>query len=146
MAGTLLAITRQLLELEKCSNHVRIRETFSFDLKKISVLGMRFSWGNVTSRGVFRFYGQFYPALGANPISQFFGSGFLETSLSSESLEPLIGFLAYLEPTLLPKQHKMFTNSTPTNANLGWITPIFYMAIIRRQNMLESCSSPPKTR
>jgi len=38
-----------------------------------------------------RFFGQLYPALGANPMNQFFGSSFfLETRLSSESLEPLI--------------------------------------------------------
>jgi len=35
-------------------------------LKKISVLGLGFSWGRVTSGGVF---GLFYPALGTNPMS-----------------------------------------------------------------------------
>jgi len=29
---------------------------------------------------------------------------------------------------------------------LGWITPIFYMAITRQQLELQSCSNPPKTR
>jgi len=28
VAGTLLAITRQLLELERCSNHLRIQQVF----------------------------------------------------------------------------------------------------------------------
>jgi len=39
-------------------------------------------------------------ALGAKPTSHFVGSSFLETRLSSKSLETLIGFLAYLEPKL----------------------------------------------
>ena len=52
--------------------------------------------------GVFlRFHGLRYPSLGANPMHQFFGSSFfLETRILSEALEPLIGFLAYLEPKL----------------------------------------------
>jgi len=49
---------------------------------------------------ILRFFGQIYLALGANPMSQFFGSGFFGTRLSSEPLEPLTGFLAYLESKL----------------------------------------------
>jgi len=97
--------------------------------------------------GVFlRFYGLLYPALGANPMNQFFGASFFEARRSSESLEPLISFIAYLEPKLWHKNKRVVKISTTTNANLGLITPILYMAITLRQNMLESCSSPLKTR
>jgi len=70
-----------------------------------------------------RFYGQLYPAPGANPMSQFLVQVFLETRLSAESLEPLIGFLAYLEPKLWPKIQTLVKICTPTNANLGCIWP-----------------------
>jgi len=53
-----------------------------------------------------RFYGLLYPALGANPMSQFLGSSFLETRLSSESLEPLIGFLVYRSENYATKTKK----------------------------------------
>jgi len=54
--------------------------------------------------GVFlRLFGQLYLALGAKPLSQFFGSIFLAARLSSESLEPLIGFLVSLERIYSPK-------------------------------------------
>jgi len=43
----------------------------------------------------------------------------LETRLSSESLDPLIGFLAYLEPKLWPTNQKLDINSNPTKGNLG---------------------------
>ena len=69
----------------------------------------------------------------------------LETRLSSESLEPLVGFLTYLEPKLWPQKQKLVNISSPTKAILGFITPIMYMTITRCQNMLESCSSPLKT-
>ena len=44
---------------------------------------------------------------------------FLETSLSSESLDPPIGFVAYLEPKLWPTNRKLDINSNPTKGNLG---------------------------
>jgi len=40
------------------------------------------------------------------------------------------------------KLKKLVKISTPTNANLGYITPILYLAITRQQLELESCSSP----
>jgi len=67
------------------------------------------------------------------------------TRLSSESFEPLVGFLAYLEPKLCHKKQTLVKISTPTKGNLGWITPSLCMAITRSQNRLESCSSPVKT-
>ena len=54
----------------------------------------------------FRFFGQGYLILGAKPMSHFLAQVFFEPRLSSESLEPLIGLLAYLEPKLwLKKQN-----------------------------------------
>jgi len=71
----------------------------------------------ITSGGVF---GLLYSALDANPMGQYFASGFfVETRLSSESLEPLIGFLAYLEAKLFHKNQKVVNISTPTKGNLG---------------------------
>jgi len=62
---------------------------------------------------------------------------FFETRLSSESSEPLIGFLAYLDPKLCHKNQKEVNISTPSNTNLGWPTPSLYMAITRRQSRPE---------
>jgi len=45
----------------------------------------------------------------------------------------------------MPQKPKMVTISTPSNTNLGGITPSLYMAISRRQNTLHSYSSPLKT-
>ena len=70
----------------------------------------------------------------------------LETRLSSESLEPLIGFLAYLEPklwlknTLFDKYINFFRNVWfPSHGK-------FWPAITRQQIELESYSNPLKTR
>ena len=93
-----------------------------------------------------RFYGLLYPVLGANPMSQFFGSSFFETRLSSQSLEHLIGFLVYIWSQNYATKNKVVKIATPTNSNLGWITPSLSMAVIRRQNRLESCSNSLKTR
>jgi len=41
-----------------------------------SVLGLEFASGDVTSGGVLAFYGLIYPALGANPMNQCFGTRF----------------------------------------------------------------------
>jgi len=51
-------------------------------------------------RSRFRFFSQFYLALGANPLSQFMAQVFMETMLWSASLVLLISFLACLEPKL----------------------------------------------
>jgi len=48
--------------------------------------------------------------------------GFLESRLSSQSVEHLIDFLAYLEPQLWPINQKLVENSAPTKANPGYIT------------------------
>jgi len=70
------------------------------------------SHGGVTSGGVF---GLLYPALDANPMGQYFSSSFLvETRLSSESLELLIGFLANLNANLCHKNQKVVKLTIPT--------------------------------
>jgi len=67
-----------------------------------------------------------------------------ETRLSHESLEHLIGFLAYLDKKLCHKNQKVVTNPTLKKGNQGRITPLLDMAITRFQNRLESCSNPLK--
>jgi len=65
------------------------------------VLGVGFSLGDVIIRACFHPCSQVYPALGTNPMGHF-----LKSRLSSRSLEPLTGLLAYLEPKLLLKKQK----------------------------------------
>jgi len=48
----------------------------------------------------------------------------LESRLSPESVEALIGLLAYLEPKLWLKKHKLRKNYTRTNDDPGYIIPI----------------------
>jgi len=101
--------------------------------KNFSVLGLGFSWGDVTSGGVLAFYGLLYPDLDAKRMAQHFGpSIFLETRLSYEFLEPLFGFLAYLDKKLCHENQNMVTISTPKICNQGGITSLLYMAITRR--------------
>ena len=69
---------------------------------------------------------------------------FYETRLSHEFLEPLVGFLAYLEEKLCHKKQKVVKNPNPKKGNQGGITPLLDMAITRCWNRLESCSNPLK--
>ena len=55
----------------------------------------------------FRPCGRVYLALGANTMGQFLAQIFLESKLSSKSLDPLTGSLAYLEPKLWLKKQKL---------------------------------------
>jgi len=67
-------ITRQVIELESCSNPLRIQQVFSWNQKKnfsFLVGGFR---GNATSGSVF---GYLYLALGPNPLGHYYGSRFL---------------------------------------------------------------------
>jgi len=100
--------------------------------KKFSVLGLGFSWGDVTSGGIFVFlwpnlHGPGRPANGPT----FWPKYFYETRLSHESLEPLIDFLAYLDEKLCHKNQKVVKNPTPKKGNQGGITPLLDMAITR---------------
>jgi len=56
---------------------------------------------------------------------------FDETRLFYESLEPLIGFLAYLDEKLCHKNQKLVKNPSPEKGNLDGITPLVDMAITR---------------
>jgi len=100
--------------------------------KKISVLGLGFSSGGVTSGGVFVFL---WPTLHdpgrPSNVPTFWPKYFYETRLSHESLEPLIDFLAYLDEKLWHKNQKVVKNPTPKKGNQGAITPHLDMAITR---------------
>jgi len=63
--------------------------------KKFSVFDLGFSVDDITIEACFRLFGQFYLALGVNPTGYFWLMFFLETTLKSMSLEPLIDFLPY---------------------------------------------------
>jgi len=85
LSPTISAITQQLIELVRCSNHLRIRQRLL-----VSMIFFQFwVWGSLggISQVLLHFLWSTFTALGANPMSQFFGS-ILETRLSSESLEP----------------------------------------------------------
>ena len=110
-------------------------------------MGWGFSWGGVTSGDVFAYLWPTLPGPGRPSNGPtFWPKYFYETRLSHESLEPLIGFLAYLDKKLFHKNQKAVKNPTPKKDNQGRITPLLDMAITRCQNRLESCSNPLKTR
>ena len=72
--------------------------------------------------GVFsHFYDLLYPSLPGRPSNgpTFLPKYCLETRLSYESLEPLIGFLAYLDEKLCHKNQKVVKNPTPKDSNQG---------------------------
>jgi len=61
-------------------------------IKQIFVLGLSFSGGNVTSRGVFALFDHLCLALGTVPMGYF-----LDSKFKSTSTESLIDFLTYRE-------------------------------------------------
>ena len=99
---------------------------------KIFSFGFGVLLGVVTSGGVFAFL---WPTLpGPRRISNgptFWPKYLYETRLPYESLEPLIGFLAYLDEKLCHKNQKVVKNPTPKKGNQGGITPLLDMAITR---------------
>jgi len=77
-------IACQLIELERCSNLLQIRNVFYFRLRIIFfVLGLVFSVGDIIMGSCFCLFGHIYLALGANPTSYFWLKFFLESTLSS---------------------------------------------------------------
>ena len=82
-------------------------------------------------------------ALGANPISIsnmpfFWLKFFLESRISSESLEPFIGLLAYLDPKLwLKNQNKKIES----DYGYAWPDPIQLKGSVCHLNSLEWISS-----
>jgi len=108
-------------------------------------LGLGFSWEGVISGGVFAFLCPTLPGTGRlSNGPTFWPKYFYETGLSHESLEHLIGFLAYLDKKLWHKNKKVVKNPTPKKGNQGRITPLLDMAISRCQNRLERCANPLK--
>ena len=100
--------------------------------KKFSVLGLGFSWGVVTSGGVFAFLWPNLHGPGCPPNGPtFWPKYFYETRLSHESLEHLIDFLAYLDQKLCHKKQKFIKNPTLKKSNQGGITPLLDMAMTR---------------
>ena len=82
--------------------------------KKFFSFGLGVLLGDVTSGGVFAIL---WPTL-TGPGRQLNGPTFLieyfyETRISHETLEPLIGFLAYLDQNLCHKNQKFVKISTP---------------------------------
>ena len=77
------AITRQPIELESRSNHLRIQQFCQLKLKKKFSFGFVVLWGMTSQVGVsFSFYwtslGLVHPVLDANPMSQLFRSSFFQ--------------------------------------------------------------------
>ena len=100
--------------------------------KNFSVLDLGFSWGGVTSGGVFAFLWPTLPGPGRpSNWPTFCPKYFYETRLSYEYSEPLIGFLAYLDEKLCHKNQKVVKNPTPKKENQGGMTPLLDMAITR---------------
>jgi len=80
--------------------------------KFFSVLGLGFSWGD--KWGVLAFLWPNLPGPGRPSNGPTFWPKYvLETRLSYEFLEPLIGFLAYLDQKLCHKNQKVVKISTP---------------------------------
>ena len=71
LARNFWAINRQLLELETCSNPLRIQQVFQSKSKKtIFGFGGRFSGGDVTKRTCFGNFSHLLPVLGPNALTQ----------------------------------------------------------------------------
>jgi len=97
LARTLLATTRQAIELESYPNHPRIQQVFGSKSKKNA---FRFQcevrWGDRCKWGCFDFFWPPLPGPGPQPIGPLFWLKIvLETRPKSASLEPLNDFLAY---------------------------------------------------
>ena len=77
VAGTFLAITRQLLELESCSNPLRIQQVFWLKSNK-NVFCFRWGvhWGDCHKWRCFGNFGHLWLALGPNLLTHSFHSKF----------------------------------------------------------------------
>ena len=74
--------------------------------------GWRHNWGTFTH------FDRGYGNLGANTKSQFLTQFVLEPTLQCESLETLIGFLAFLVPKVRPKNKHLVNNQVPQKVML----------------------------
>ena len=145
LAHNFLAMNRQPLELESCSNPLRIQQVFQSKSKTkfFSIL----VWGSLGGPPQVEVFLLFQPPLagpGPQPIGPFFWLKILlETKPKSASLEPLNDFLAELQRKLWTKHQKLVKILAPTNLSLWWKSPLFSMANSRQRIELESCSNPP---
>ena len=103
------SITRQPIELESCSNPLRIQQVFWLSSKKkFFVLDLGFSGGKVESWGVYAFLlaASTWPW---SPIhcAIFWFKLFWKLGQNPRSIEPFHGFLAFLEPKLWIKKQKL---------------------------------------
>jgi len=73
LARTLLATTRQAIELESYPNHPRIQQVFGSKSKK-NAFRFRFAGRTAASGGVF--FGHLYLVLDPNQLGHYFGSRF----------------------------------------------------------------------
>jgi len=88
--------------------------------------GLGFSLSDVITGLAFATFWPSSPGRGRQDREAFFWIKFvLETRLRSASSEPLIDFLAYLEPKLWHKIQKLVKISTLTNITLGVLHPYF---------------------
>ena len=72
-----LVMNRQPLELESCSNPLRIQQVLeSKSKKKCFRFRFGFSGGTATSGGVYAFFSHLWPALGPYPLGNSFASRF----------------------------------------------------------------------
>jgi len=94
--------------------------------------GFGFLCGDATSGGVLAFLWPTLPGSGRQSNGPTFClQTFIETRLSYEFLEPLIGFLVYLDQKLCHINQKVVKIFTPKKGNQGGITLLLYMAITR---------------
>jgi len=86
---------------------------------KIFSFGFGVLFGDVTSGGVFAFLWPTLPGPG-RPWNgpTYWPKYFYETRLSYECLEPLIGFLSYLDQNLCHKKQKVVKISTPKKVTM----------------------------
>jgi len=65
------------IEIKSCSNHLLIRQVIQLRWEiKFFGFGFAVLCGGCHKWGCFCVFGELYPALGANPMSQFFSSKF----------------------------------------------------------------------
>ena len=104
VAQSFFVITRQPLQLDRCSNPLRMRKVFLVLLKKNFLIGVRSSPGvGSQSWGVFGFLTNLTGHGRQSHGPKFWRKQFWEPTQSPASIEPLLDLLACLEPKLWPK-------------------------------------------
>jgi len=104
------AMICQPIELESCSNPLRIQQVFNSLLKIFFVLSFGFSEGDVTMRACFCIFVGLLGHWRQLNEPYFWPKFLLEIRPKSASLEPLLDFLSYLEPELWLKNPVFYKN------------------------------------